>query len=70
MVVCSCRAVSDSAVREAIAAGATSVEDVTAHCAAASRCGGCWPTLERMLLEHSAIEAVAETPVIVAVAAA
>jgi bacterioferritin-associated ferredoxin len=70
VVVCSCRAVSDSVVREAIAAGATSVEDVTAHCAAASRCGGCWPTLERMLTEHSVIKAIADTPVVVAVAAA
>ena len=53
MVVCSCRAVSDRAVRAAIDDGATSVEEVTARCAAASRCGGCSPTLERLIAEHA-----------------
>ena len=51
MVVCSCRAVSDRAVRAAIADGATTVEEVSARCAAASRCGGCSPELERLLAE-------------------
>ena len=53
MVVCSCRAVTDRAVRAAIAAGATTVEAVTDHCAAASKCGGCWPELERLIEEHN-----------------
>jgi bacterioferritin-associated ferredoxin len=53
MVVCSCRAVTDRAVRAAIAAGATTVEAVTDRCAAASKCGGCWPELERLLQEHN-----------------
>jgi bacterioferritin-associated ferredoxin len=38
-------------VRQAIAAGARSVEDITAHCSAASDCGGCWPTIERLVDE-------------------
>jgi len=54
VVVCSCRAVSDRAVRAAIAAGATTVEDLAARCAAGSRCGGCWPELERVIAEHTA----------------
>jgi bacterioferritin-associated ferredoxin len=53
VVVCSCRRVSDRAVREAIAEGALTVPDVTARCAAASRCGGCWPELERLINEHA-----------------
>jgi bacterioferritin-associated ferredoxin len=53
MVVCSCRRVSDRAVREAIDEGARTVPDVTARCAAASRCGGCWPELERLINEHA-----------------
>jgi bacterioferritin-associated ferredoxin len=54
MVVCSCRRVSDRVVRAAIAEGARTVPDVTARCAAASRCGGCWPELERLINEHAA----------------
>ena len=53
MVICSCRAVTDRAVLAAIADGATTVEAVTDRCAAASRCGGCWPELERLLGEHT-----------------
>lgn len=49
MVICSCRAVSDRAVLAAIAEGASTVEDVSDKCAAASRCGGCWPEVERLV---------------------
>ena len=53
MVICSCRAVTDRAVLAAIAEGATTVEALSDRCAAASRCGGCWPELERLIVEHS-----------------
>jgi bacterioferritin-associated ferredoxin len=53
MVVCSCRAVTDRAVLAAIADGATTVEALSDRCAAASKCGGCWPELERLIGEHS-----------------
>jgi NAD(P)H-nitrite reductase large subunit len=52
MVICSCRAVTDRAVIGAITEGATTVEEVTSRCAAASRCGGCSPELERLLAQH------------------
>jgi bacterioferritin-associated ferredoxin len=52
MVVCSCRAVNDRTIRAAIADGARTVDEVSARCAAASRCGGCWPELERLVAEH------------------
>jgi bacterioferritin-associated ferredoxin len=53
MVVCSCRAVSDRTIRAAIAAGASTVPELTARCAAASGCRGCCPALERLLAEHA-----------------
>ncbi len=49
MIVCSCRAVSDRTVRAAIASGAESIDDVANRCGAGSRCGGCWPSLARLL---------------------
>ncbi len=53
MVICSCQAVSDRAVRAAIAEGAATVEDVGARCAAATGCGGCWNELERLIEEYA-----------------
>jgi bacterioferritin-associated ferredoxin len=54
MFVCSCQAVTDRTVRAAIASGATTIEQVADRCAAGSRCGGCWPELQRLLDEHDA----------------
>jgi bacterioferritin-associated ferredoxin len=59
MVVCSCRAVTDRAVRAAVAAGATQLAEVIATCAAGAGCGGCWPRLERMLAETTAVHETA-----------
>jgi len=49
MVVCSCRAVTDRDVRAAILAGAATTEDLGRLCGAGGRCGGCWPTLHRLI---------------------
>jgi bacterioferritin-associated ferredoxin len=49
MYVCSCAAVSDSAVRRAVEAGAESVAEVIDECGAGGGCGSCWPALERLL---------------------
>jgi bacterioferritin-associated ferredoxin len=54
MFVCSCRAITDRTVDAAIASGAESVREVAERCGAGSRCGGCWPELERLLHEHDA----------------
>ena len=51
MIVCSCRAVRESTVRNAVAAGARTVEDVAARCGAGSVCGGCHDTLAHVLAE-------------------
>lgn len=50
MFVCSCLGVTDRTVEAAIAAGAITIEDVARCSGAGSQCGGCWPTLERLLL--------------------
>ena len=53
MVVCSCRAVTDRTVHSAICAGADSVDDLASLCTAGTRCGGCWPELQRLLAEFT-----------------
>ncbi|MET0904155.1 MAG: (2Fe-2S)-binding protein [Acidimicrobiales bacterium] len=53
MFVCSCRAVTDRTVHAAIASGATCIEEIAERCGAGSRCGGCWPELERLLHEQA-----------------
>jgi bacterioferritin-associated ferredoxin len=52
MIVCSCRAVNDASLRAAVAAGASTPEDLARTCDAGNRCGGCWPALERFVAEH------------------
>ena len=52
MYVCSCRAVTDRTVDATIAAGAGSIEAVADMCGAGSRCGGCWPELQRLIDER------------------
>ena len=41
MIVCVCRGVSERRVESVVAAGATTVEQVTRVCGAASDCGAC-----------------------------
>ena len=52
MYVCLCRAVTDRAVRRAVARGAGCVEDLVASCGAGARCGGCHDELQRLLSER------------------
>jgi len=49
VIVCSCWGVNDAAVEQAIAGGASSIEDVGATCQAGSDCCGCHGTIEAML---------------------
>jgi len=51
MVVCLCHAVSDRAVRAAIAAGARTVKDVAEMCGAGTDCGACCPMLAQLVAE-------------------
>lgn len=54
MYVCSCRGTTDRDVDRAIAGGAATVEEIGVACGAGQVCGGCWPTLERLLDEFEA----------------
>lgn len=52
MIVCHCQVVSDRAIREAIACGATGVCAVAEACRAGSRCGGCLPVVRDLLAQQ------------------
>jgi len=52
--VCQCQAVTDRTVRAAVASGARTLAEVAERCRAGSRCGGCWPELERLIAEGEA----------------
>jgi len=56
MILCSCRAVNDRVIRDAIEAGASTVEEVAEACRAASRCGGCRPAIQELLAEYGRAE--------------
>ena len=51
MIVCHCRVVTDCAIADVAAAGATTVDEVTRMCGAGGRCGGCVPTIAGLLAE-------------------
>ena len=51
MWVCLCKAVNSASVVDAVGAGATSVQAVSAACGAATDCGRCTRTIFRMLVD-------------------
>jgi bacterioferritin-associated ferredoxin len=53
MIVCVCRAVSESRVSECIAGGASDVAEVTRRCGAGADCGACVMDIEAHLSESS-----------------
>ena len=56
MYACLCRAVTERSVREVVAAGASTVSEVRATCGAGTGCGGCLPSLRRLLRECQGTE--------------
>ena len=62
MQVCHCVAVNDRRIVDEIVDGALHIEDVAARCGAGSRCGGCHPTIEALLLTVRAAAEAAEQP--------
>ena len=52
MLVCHCFAVFEGSVREAVSGGATTVDDISSTTGAGGGCGGCHPSLCRMLPDH------------------
>lgn len=59
MLVCHCKRVTDTAVRDTIRAGARSAEEVAAHCRAGTGCGGCRPLIDALIDEEASVN---ETP--------
>lgn len=49
MVVCHCAGVNDTRIRDEIAGGVSDVDEVAERCGAGHDCGGCLPTVERLL---------------------
>jgi len=67
MIVCLCRGVVESAVRETIASGATTVAEVRRACGAGSECGACCPMLANLVNQarrarHGAADAPSGMP--------
>ena len=52
VIVCSCHAVNEGAVKATLLAGATCPEDVAAMCGAGTDCGSCVRTVEDIIDEH------------------
>ena len=52
MLICSCKAVGARTVRAAIAAGASSIEEVGQRCGAGTDCSGCHVLIEELLVQH------------------
>ncbi len=51
MIICICRNINDKGVREAVAAGARSPEDVQAHHGCAFNCGKCRCSIGEVIAE-------------------
>ena len=49
MVVCHCEAINDRTIRDALAAGSTTVDEIARDCGAGSQCGGCVDTIRNLL---------------------
>ncbi|MGE0222198.1 MAG: bacterioferritin-associated ferredoxin [Acetobacteraceae bacterium] len=54
MYVCLCNALTDQRVRDAAEAGATRPSQIYGACGCVVQCGGCAPTLRRILNESVA----------------
>jgi len=52
VIVCHCRAVSDRTIRAAVREGASTLDEVSAETGASTCCGGCEPTVNRILAEE------------------
>jgi len=51
MIVCFCRGLDERDLRQVVAAGAFTVEDVAAACGAATDCGACREVVEDVVVE-------------------
>jgi bacterioferritin-associated ferredoxin len=54
MRVCHCSNVSHQAIRDALGAGASTLDEIAERTGAGVRCKGCLPAVEELLAEHRA----------------
>jgi NAD(P)H-nitrite reductase large subunit len=59
VIVCHCRAVTDRTIRACIREGASTLDVVSAETGASACCGGCEPTVNRILEEELGTTVVA-----------
>lgn len=52
MLVCHCKAVYEGRIREEIARGASDAFAIAKACGAGTGCGGCVPTIDKLLSQH------------------
>ena len=59
MVVCHCNAVNDAAIRDEVARGALTAEQIAEGCGAGARCGGCRVSVDELVdrLLHAELSA-------------
>ncbi|MGH9259390.1 MAG: (2Fe-2S)-binding protein [Acidimicrobiales bacterium] len=58
MIICHCRVVSDRHIRDEVACGARSADDIAESCGAGAHCGSCRPTIGVLLATLLAPEQV------------
>lgn len=52
MIVCHCNVVRADDIRSEVRLGAASVDEVGARCGAGTRCGGCIPAVEDVIVDE------------------
>ena len=62
MIVCLCKGVSCGAIRNAIAEGNTTVDEIGRACGAGTDCGGCHGTIEDLVDEEVGVPGLAACP--------
>ena len=62
MIVCLCKGVSCGAIRNAIAEGNTTVDDIGRACGAGTDCGGCEGAIEDIVEQEIGSAALASCP--------
>jgi len=56
MLVCHCHAINDHTIRRCVDAGARSGHEVREKCGAGGTCGGCRPTIDRLIELHGSAQ--------------
>jgi len=69
VIVCHCHGVSERTIRETVREGASSLRQVARSCGAGRMCGGCRPTVRKLVEEETGEDGAAAISVPAAVAA-